>query len=218
MGRWLPANWHGMARKMSDEQTFRLRPRAGKHIARDEAHVWSKSFKKLTHLIRMSSIRRSAKGAMPSKLRPYSQRCAVRVTYSPNRGVGQWAAHGRYIARDSATQSELGKGMGFDADPEPVSVAETLDAWQAAGDERIFKLIISPEFGERIDLQAHTRGLMAQMEHDLGTALKWVAVVHHNTGHPHVHIAMRGVNHCGKALRLQRDYIRAGIRRHAEDL
>jgi hypothetical protein len=43
-------------------------------------------------------------------------------------------------------------------------------------------------------------------------------VSHYNTGHPHVHIALRGVNDRGEALRLERDYIRVGIRRNAEDL
>ena len=30
------------------------------------------------------------------------QRCAVRVSYSPNKTKGQWRAHGRYLERDSA--------------------------------------------------------------------------------------------------------------------
>jgi type IV secretory pathway VirD2 relaxase len=97
-------------------------------------------------------------------------------------------------------------------------VASILAKWQSAGDERMFKLIISPEFGERMDLEAHTRSLLAQMERDLGTRLEWVAVSHFNTGHPHVHIALRGINDRGQELRLERDYIRLVIRRHAEDL
>jgi type IV secretory pathway VirD2 relaxase len=142
----------------------------------------------------------------------------VRVTYSSNGAPGQWRAHGRYIARESATEWEQGKGNGFGSDAAPISVARTLDNWQESGDERMFKLIISPEFGERMDLKGHTRALMAQMERDLGTTLEWVAVTHYNTSHPHVHIALRGVNNRGEALRLERDYIRVGIRRHAEQL
>jgi type IV secretory pathway VirD2 relaxase len=87
----------------------------------------------------------------------------------------------------------------------------------AAGDSRLFKLIVSPEFGERLDLRRRTRELMAQMKNDLGVDLEWVAAVHFNTGHPHVHIALRGLTDAG-SLRLNRDYIKSGIRKHAEEL
>jgi type IV secretory pathway VirD2 relaxase len=33
---------------------------------------------------------------------------------------------------------------------------------------------------------------MQQMEADLGTKLDWIAVDHHNTGHPHTHINRSG--------------------------
>ena len=48
------------------------------------------------------------------------------------------------------------------------------------------------------------------MERDLGTQLEWVAAVHHNTEHPHVHIAVRGVDEEGRPLRIPREYIRLG--------
>jgi hypothetical protein len=38
------------------------------------------------------------------------------------------------------------------------------------------------------------------------------------TQHPHVHVALRGINDRGQALRLERDYIRFVVRHHAEDL
>jgi hypothetical protein len=31
----------------------------------------------------------------------------------------------------------------------------TSGTWQSAGDERVFKIIVSPEFGERMDLEKH---------------------------------------------------------------
>jgi type IV secretory pathway VirD2 relaxase len=149
--------------------------------------------------------------------RNHLQRCAVRVTYSPNRVRGQWAAHGRYIARESAARESDVKGAGFSAATDRVDIAKTLNAWQAAGDQRLFKLIISPEFGERLDLRRHTRELVARMEHDLGQRLEWVAVAHFNTDHPHVHVALRGQTDAGP-LRLGRDYIKQAIRSHAENL
>jgi type IV secretory pathway VirD2 relaxase len=59
-----------------------------------------------------------------------------------------------------------------------------LQCWQIADDPQLWKLILSPEFGDRIDLPRLTRDLIEQMKRDLGTDLEWAAVEHHNTEHP----------------------------------
>jgi type IV secretory pathway VirD2 relaxase len=82
----------------------------------------------------------------------------------------------------------------------------------------MWKVIISPEFGDRVDLPQLTRDLMKRIEQDLGTPLEWVAVAHFNTEHPHVHVALRGVGADGQEIRLSRDYVKASIRSIAEDL
>ena len=56
------------------------------------------------------------------------------------------------------------------------------------------------------------------MEADLGTKLDWVAVDHHNTGHPHTHIVVRGVTDDGKILNIAGDYIAHGIRERASEI
>ena len=150
--------------------------------------------------------------------RLYSQRVSVRVTYTKNKNPGQWRAHGHYIARDSATREGHPSQAGFDGTRTHLNIPSILDTWQRAGDERVFKIIVSPEFGERLDLQDQTRQLVSRMEKDLGTPLEWVAAAHFNTEHPHVHIALRGRDQTGSPLRLSRDYIRSGIRFHAENL
>lgn len=204
-----------------DEAEFKLRPRRPR-VGASQNKAWSQSFKALIHLVRMTSRGRPAadwRGAGGGRSRRnHLQRCAVRITYSPNGVRGQWAAHGRYIARESATRPGESKEVGFSATSDAINPAKALDTWQAAGDERLFKLIVSPEFGERLDLRQHTRQLLARMERDLGTHLEWVAVAHFNTGHPHVHIALRGRTDAGGPLRLSRDYIKQGIRGHAEEL
>src|SRR5436190_2658669 len=135
-----------------------------------------------------------------------------------SRGAGQWKAHGHYLARERATEKREKKAAGFSRSERSVDIAQRLDEWQKAGDERIFKIIVSPEFGDRIDLENHTRELMARMERDLQTELEWVAVIHYNTEHPHAHIALRGLDQRGKALRLPREYVKSGIRSRAQDL
>ena len=136
--------------------------------------------------------------------------------YSPNRTTGQWRAHGRYITRDSVMQGHEAAAIGNQG--EVFAPPEVLDRWQKAGDPRLWKMIISPEFGERIDLNRLTRDLMGRMEKDLDTRLEWLAVPHFNTEHPHVHVAMRGIKADGSPLDLNREYIRKGIRSIAEDL
>jgi len=145
----------------------------------------------------------------------FHQRCAIRVMYSKNAGRGQWRAHGRYIVRGSAAGP---RGAGFDQTRDQCDIAQHLDEWQTAGDPRLFKLIISPEFGERLDLRDLTRRLMSRMESDLGSALQWVAIAHFNTEHPHVHVALRGIRDTGEPLALGRDYVKSGIRMRAEEL
>ncbi len=140
--------------------------------------------------------------------------------YSANKTPGQWRAHGRYIARESAGGALFRSGTngireGGDLAVDP---AKELERWQSEGDPRLWKLIVSPEFGERLDLDQLTRDLMTRMERDLGTKLEWVAVTHFNTEHPHVHVALRGIREDGSALELPRDYVRHGIRAIAEDL
>ena len=164
-----------------DEPEFRLRPRKPRFV-RDEAKAWSRYYKNLIHIVRMTSKpahpSRRYRGLLDGPTRKqHLQRCAVRVTYSPNRVRGQWAAHGRYIARESATRPANGGEVGFSASVGGLDVSKTLATWQTAGDPRLFKLIVSPEFGERLDLRRHTRELLARMEKDLGVDLEWVPVV-----------------------------------------
>src|SRR5688500_9655052 len=70
----------------------------------------------------------------------------------------------------------------------------------------MWKIIISPEFGAKLDLE-RTRDVVKQAERDLGTPLEWVAVTHFNTEHPHVHRVVRGRRSDGTSLTLPRAYV-----------
>ncbi len=204
---------------IEQEPEFRLRPKKPR-LSRNEHAGWSRGFRLLMHYARSTNkggIRRgyAEKGGIA---RPYQQHCAVRVTYLNDKTRGQWKAHGRYLERESAAHGIAGKGAGFDHDHEDVGVASKLDAWQKAGDQRLWKLIVSPEFGDVVDLTRLTRDLMQQMAKDLETDLEWVAIEHYNTEHPHIHIALRGRRSDGKTLRMSRQYIQQGIRSIAENL
>ncbi len=202
-----------------DDKEFRLYPRKPRQRIRDESKAWSIAFKRVMHYARMSrKKRRGASGSGAARPRKrFNQRCAVRVIYSRNKTPGQWRAHGRYIMRESA-RGRSSTPTAFTGDKELSDLSVTLGAWQKAGDERLFKLILSPEFGDRLDLQKLTCELVRRMEKDLHTRLEWAAATHFNTEHPHVHIALRGIRDTGASLRLNRDYIKHGIRTAAEEL
>lgn len=206
---------------MSKEDEFRLRPPRPKRAqSSKEPRIWSSAFKRIIHIVRMSrrrKQRRSPRGRTGTP-RPFRQRCAARLTYSPNKTRGQWQAHGRYIARETATHEVSKEAAGFGPSGEVADVPRTLARWQAAGDPRLFKIIVSPEFGDRIDLVTLVRSLISRMERDLETPLEWVAAVHTNTEHPHAHVALRGVRGDGQELRLPSAYIKEQVRAHAEDL
>ena len=206
-----------MATKSEDEREFRIRPRRPRASRESEAFAWSPAMRMALQYARSSRRRsRRSHGASGGGRRQFNQRCAIRMMYTPNRTTGQWRAHGRYISRESLRQGDQASVFGNQT--AGVALADTLDGWQKAGDPRLWKMIISPEFGERIDLNQLSRDLISRMEKDLGSRLDWVAVPHFNTEHPHVHVALRGTKDDGSPLDLGREYVRNGIRSIAEDL
>ena len=198
-----------------DGDNFRLRPRKPRTGTSTSPGAWSVALRTVFRYARSCGRASLSSGAQRSGRRTFNQRCAVRVVYAPNRTAGQWRAHGRYITRESA--AERGDAPGFNSREEQQDPAAALDAWQGAGDPRIWKLIISPEFGERVDLIRLTREVIASAEKALKTKLEWVAVAHYNTEHPHVHVALRGRRQDGTPLLLPREFVRSRLRERAED-
>ncbi|ADM09199.1 hypothetical protein PB2503_05632 [Parvularcula bermudensis HTCC2503] len=131
------------------------------------------------------------------------------------RGLGPAAfrAHLRYIQRDGVDRDgEGGELYGRDADRIDGSLFEQ----RSATDRHQSRFIVSPEDASELgDMKETVRALMAQAEKDLGTRLDWVAVDHHNTGHPHTHIVVRGKDQLGRDLIIARDYLTKGIRERA---
>jgi len=148
---------------------------------------------------------------------PGMRRVVVKTRYVQNASRhGKAGAHLRYIQRDG-TSRDGERGQLY-------SAAEDLadgDAFLERGkeDRHQFRFIVSPEDGADLtNLTAHTRDLMRQIETDLGTKLDWVAVNHYNTGHPHVHVIVRGKDDLGENLVINGDYLANGIRERASGL
>lgn len=146
------------------------------------------------------------------ELSPRMQRVLVKVKQSYAESPGAWRGHGRYLERDKARS-----GTGFSQTSDDVSISRELNHWQNQGDYKLHKIILSPEYAERIDLKVHTRELMQQVEKDLDRKLTWVAIVHKNTDNHHVHIALRGVDANGKSLDIE-EYLGKTLRERSQDL
>ncbi|MFO1206412.1 MAG: DUF3363 domain-containing protein [Burkholderiales bacterium] len=214
-----------------DDERFEIAPRQPRG-ASDASQPVARVAKSIWHYARQSRFAGKATPSPSTPALPHLQRCAVRITYASNRVRGQWRAHGRYVAREAATDRDSAESRdspfteptrdrnppaGYDRAREGLDLAAELDAWQGAGDPRLFKLILSPEFGDRVDLQTLTRETLASLEHRLGKRLTWVAVNHYNTEHPHVHVALRGVDARGNPLLLPRELVKQGIREIAQE-
>lgn len=139
-----------------------------------------------------------------------------RIVKLAGKGMAGARAHLRYIQRDGVTR-EGQPGQLYGADQDRVEGKPFLD--RAEGDRHQFRFIVSAEDGDQYDdLRPLVRRLMAQVEQDLDTRLDWVAVDHHNTGHPHSHIIVRGKDDRGKDLIIAREYLTKGMRERAAEI
>ena len=140
----------------------------------------------------------------------------VHIARARAAGPGLFRAHIGYLQRDGVDREGEG-GILYDRDQEGISPRDFLE--RSEHDRHQFRIIVSPEDGARMgDLKQATRDLMARMERDTGRRLDWVAVDHHNTGHPHTHIVVRGRDRRSRDVVIARDYLTKGLREAAEDL
>ena len=47
--------------------------------------------------------------------------------------------------------------------------------------------------------------------------MEWIAVAHYNTGYPHLHITLRGMDRQGQEMHLPKEFVKNGNRKIAED-
>ena len=94
----------------------------------------------------------------------------------------------RYIARESVRLAHAVSVFGHQA--EGVALADVLDRWQENWRPAALENDhIAVEFGERIELNQLTRGLMSRMEEYLGTPWTGLRSNIFNAGHLHVPVS-----------------------------
>lgn len=133
----------------------------------------------------------------------YNQRVVVKAHYTT---PDKLKSHVTYMSRE---------GVGVDEKkPELFTAADHLEPVKEPikGEKRIFRFIVSPENGDRLDnLKDFTRDIMYKAEKHTGKKLTWFACAHHNTEKPHVHIVVRGISG-KKELRFDKEFIRNSFR------
>ena len=152
-----------------------------------------------------------AKASDPSKRRVVVKARYVKMTASGKKAA---ALHLKYIERDGV-EKDGRKGVLYNANG-PVERDDFAEPRK--GEQRQYRLIISPEDGEQLDLTAYARTFMSRVERDVGQKLEWAAVNHHDTDNPHVHLVIRGVDRDGYEVRLAHDYVSNGLRFRAQEL
>jgi type IV secretory pathway VirD2 relaxase len=148
--------------------------------------------------------------------RQFQRRAIVNVRYASAKKGATWKAHGRYVERESAAgdtprREEDRLGMAKDH-----TLDKLASEWQAAGDPRLFKIIVSPEDGARADFERTASDMMTALEAELGSKLQWAGVVHRNTAHPHAHLIVRGITHHGTDFTIPRSVVKNRLREAVE--
>lgn len=201
--------------------------RAKKRVTNDVGLHYKSSasalfLREMVRTVKQASLRHTGKHRFVRNASEASQRVIVKSRIvrhlSAKNGLKSLQDHCSYFTR---------KGVeGIDQKPPEIYNqagsldAAILDKWlqKAAEDRHHFRLIVSPENSQNLDLTNYTRDLVAQMESDLGTRLDYLAVNHFNTDTPHAHLIIRGVAEDGKDLVISRDYIANGVRNRAREI
>jgi type IV secretory pathway VirD2 relaxase len=196
-----------------------FRPRIGKRTPRGVRGRWGSLRNEVLARVSLNGgvQRRASTGPLRADAHRTDARRVVvkaRVVRLTAYGAKAAAMHLRYIERDGV-EKDGSKGALYGPDG-PVR-RRTFEE-PRFHEKHQFRLIVSPEDAGELDLTAYVRRLMGQIERDLGRKVEWAAVNHYDTGHPHAHIVVRGVDRDGHELRFDRSYIASGMRWRAQEI
>ncbi len=149
------------------------------------------------------------------------QRVIVKALVSRHIGKGAdraaaLAKHVVYLGRSGAG-AEGARPAFFNREGEGIAPQAETAGWSE--DRHHFRFIISPEHGDRLDLDSYVREVMGRVSADLGEPdLEWIATCHYDTDQPHAHVLVRGRREDGRDLVIPRDYMGYGFRARAQEV
>ena len=218
-------NYYNIPKSVDEAADRPFRPKTGGGKRQRQEHSDRKLFNEINRLCGHKSGSFSGKSSVFGKgrggleSRNYMQRVVVKSRVVKIKGNGKELInkHINYITR-SGVEKDGSPAIAFNEniDLSKEDLNKFVDKCQH--DRHTFRLIISPEDAEYLNLKTYTREVVDRMERDMNTRLQWVAVNHHNTDNPHTHLFIRGVNDKGNDLYIKRDYISNGIRVRCQEI
>lgn len=150
----------------------------------------------------------------------FRQRVTVKARFQKHGGKNSaknLRRYVHYIGREGVDK-DGGPAKVFNREGEVTrdSSVEQVQEW--AADRHHWRLIVSPERGEQLDLNEFASDFVKGMEQDLGTKLEWFGACHYDTENPHIHLLIRGKTDQGEDLVIKKDYVSFGMRDLAEQI
>ncbi|MFI3257021.1 MAG: relaxase/mobilization nuclease domain-containing protein [Spirochaetales bacterium] len=189
-----------------DEHTMRLffRKRAGFD---DDLKQLKNLFKKLTPQATKTYKLNSSSFFKPS-FASGKQFVTFKMNYS-----NKMASHQKFLKYYMSQENKENvkdKPMLFGASDNLV-----INDYEKTMSERHFKFMLSPE-SSKVPLKDFTRAFMTKVSKELGIDFDYVASIHTDTSHPHVHILINGKDSHGKELK--RPFPKSFIQRRAHEI
>ena len=207
----------------------KLHARAGKARAASGAATGMRLVKKAASAVGKASKRGAAKAKLSagrgrgvgasSRSMLNAQRVVVRAQIVKMKGnvAAQVKRHIGYVGRDGAGEDGTpGRAFNQDGALSP----EELEQFSVRAEDvpHQFRIIVSPEHGNDMDMERSVHSLIARMQTDLGTKLDYISVVHHDTDQPHAHVIINGKDDRGGDLVISREYLSHGLRERAREV
>lgn len=141
---------------------------------------------------------------MRESIKPGQQRVMVKFNYSKN-GKSHKTQLEQYMPQERK-ENVKEKPVFFSAKREG---QEAYEEYKSNMTPLHFKIILSPE-SNRVPLKNYTKAYMERIEWELGVKFEWVAAVHTDTPHHHVHILINGADRDGNPLKrpFPRDFVK----------
>ncbi len=163
---------------------------------------------------------RFGRGFSRGKGGKFRQRVTVKARFQKHSGKNSAKNLRRYIhyIGREGVDKDGGPAKVFEKEGEVTRDTATEQVKEWSSDRHHWRLIISPERGEDLDLKQFAKDLVEGMEQDLGTKLEWLGAAHYDTENPHIHLLIRGKTDRGEDLVIKRSYVSYGMRDLAEEI
>ena len=123
--------------------------------------------------------------------------------FKSKKGPEYWTKHANYLIREGVSKDGNGHGTAYDKSGKEIDIQQFVrDRILSSVSKTIWKVIISPEYGEALDLRRFTVNVLSRIEKEFGYKMDRVVFVeHHNRMHKHVHlIVSHESNHIPKKI------------------